>query len=345
MKPELPYVTKSISRVEGELRVEPEDFVVTEIPAYEPSGTGEHVFVWFEKRGLTTPQAARRIAEAAGAQPSAGSWAGLKDKHAVTRQWISIAGVTPEAIERTSVDNVTILRVERNEKKLRTGHLKGNRFELRVRGTAANQIANARAVLEALSTTGMPNYFGEQRFGRENLARATEWVVRRGAPPKERFKRKMLFSVLQSALFNQCVAERVSEERLGHVEEGDVLRKEETGGLFTSEDAAADQARADRWEVSSTGPMFGSKMMWPTGAAKTREEALLGTIDVTPDRLRELRQYGPGTRRVVRVRPTETDLIPEEDGFRLCFALPKGSYATVLVREILKRDADAPNKR
>ncbi len=325
----------------------PEDFRVVEIPAYEPSGEGEHVFVLFEKRGLTTPQAVRSIAAAIGADASQAGWAGLKDRHAITRQWVSFLGIAPEAVERAEVEGVTVIRASRHPKKLRTGHLRGNRFELRIRGTPADRVDGAKQVIDTLWERGLPNYFGEQRFGAQgqNLERARDWIVRGGRAPRSRFQRKLLFSVFQASLFNRRVAERVRTDTLGHVFEGDLMKKEDTGGLFTVEETSSAQARTDRWEISPTGPMFGAKMAWPEKEALRQEQALLSDAGITADRLSELRRYGAGTRRAVRIRAQGLELLPGDDGFQLRFTLPKGSYATVLVREILKPRADHPKKR
>src|SRR5262245_26115923 len=168
---DLPYVTGDLPGTGGVLRSRDEDFVVEEQPAYEPAGQGDHVFVWIEKRGLTTPMAAEGLARALGVAARDIGWAGMKDRRAVTRQWLSLPPpVTPEAALAAAVPGLAVLAARRHPHKLRTGHLRGNRFVLRVAGVgdSATAAARATAVLERLAEPpGAPNWFGEQRFGRD----------------------------------------------------------------------------------------------------------------------------------------------------------------------------------
>ncbi len=170
----LPKLTNAAVPIPGRLRATPEDFQVDEIPAYLPSGEGEHLFVRFEKRGLTTPEAVRRIAVALGADARDAGWAGLKDRNAVTTQWASFARADRDLALSATVDGVRVLEAARHGNKLRTGHLVGNRFTLRVRDVPSDRHADVGPLLDELARTGVPNYFGEQRFGVEgrNLARA-----------------------------------------------------------------------------------------------------------------------------------------------------------------------------
>jgi tRNA pseudouridine13 synthase len=207
-------------------------------------------------------------------------------------------------------------------------------------------------VLGELGARGVPNYFGEQRFGVAggNLARARAWIVDGGRPPRQRFEKKLLVSVLQSDLFNRRVAARVAAGELGRIFEGELVRKEDTGGLFVAEDVAEVQARADAFALSPTGPMFGPKMRWPAGEARAQEEALLEEAGLDASHLERMGRAGEGTRRPVRVRLDAPELEPVEDGFELAFGLPAGSYATVVLREALKEptqreDAGAADPR
>ncbi len=162
----LPYVTTDVAGVGGRIRAVPEDFCVEEIPLYPASGTGDHVMCTIEKRGLSTHEAARRLSRALGASPDRVGYAGLKDADAVTVQRVSIEHVDPDAVAALDVPGIRVLDVARHGNKLKKGHLAGNRFRVRIRDAAAGALASAREALAILSERGVPNSFGEQRFGR-----------------------------------------------------------------------------------------------------------------------------------------------------------------------------------
>ncbi len=340
----LPYLTRSIAPIEAEFRSTPEDFEVEEIPAYPATGTGEHAFALIEKRGLTTKDAVRALCEQVGADPNAAGWAGLKDRHAVTRQWISIFGASPDALLQAEIEGLRVLEATLHPQKLRTGHLRANRFRIRLRKIDPSRIDELRQLLSEIEQHGLPNYYGEQRFGRDgdNAERALRWVLGEARAPRAGFQRKLQMSALQSEIFNRCVAERVQSSTLGKVYPGDLVKKHESGGLFVSPDVEDTQARADAWEISPTGPIFGAKMRWPEGDARQREEALLEESGLTMDRLAKWKRVAPGTRRFVRVPLRDLDLTVSDNTVELDFTLPAGSYATILVREVLKRDAQPP---
>src|SRR5690606_9587878 len=138
---------------------------------------------------------------------------------------------------------------------------------------------------------------------------------------------------------------RVAAGQLGTIFSGEVVRKEDSGGVFVVEDVAEAQERSDRWALSPTGPMFGTKMRWPEGEALAQEEALMHDAGITHEHLARIGRAGPGARRVVRFRLTDSAFTPNEDGFTLAFTLPAGAYATVVLREILKEDAGPDEKR
>lgn len=340
---QLPHATAKSLRVLGKIREGAEDFQVDEIPAYAPEGRGDHLFIHFQKTELSTPEAVRTIAEGLGVDANQAGFAGLKDKRAITTQWASFFGASPETAATLALPGIEILRAERHPHKLRTGHLRANRFRLRIRGAQDGAEAIARDVLDELVLSGSPNYYGEQRFGRsgQNLERARAWIVDRGRSPRSRFDRKLLASVWQSQLFNAWLAARLHDGTWRSAVHGDLMRKEDTGGLFTAEDASEAQARAERFEISATGPMFGADMRWPTQAALVHEEALLEGSGFPKERLRELRNVAPGTRRVARVRPEDVRIATESsDCLLLELTLPKGAYATIVLRELQKADAE-----
>lgn len=333
----LPYATAKTANIPGEIRAVPLDFQVDEVPLYPPSGEGEHLMVRFEKTGLSTPAAVSALARAMGVDPRAAGWAGLKDRHAVTTQWATFHGATASAALGAEVEAVRVLDAQPHRAKLKPGHLVGNRFRIRVRG-AGHAEETARELMTTLAERGSPNYYGEQRFGREgdNAERALAFVRGETRAPRDRFQRKFLFSAMQAAIFNSWLATRLTDGLLGTAIEGDLLRKEGTGGLFTCEDPATDAERAARFELSATGPMFGAKMRQPAGAALAQEAATLAAWEVSEDQLAQHRKLGQGTRRVCRIRPESWAVCRADADLELVFSLPKGAYATVILRELLK---------
>ncbi|UJR79505.1 tRNA pseudouridine synthase D [Sandaracinus amylolyticus] len=336
----LPFLTRIERPIAGILKDRPEDFRVDEIPAYEPSGAGEHLYVRFEKTSVDTRDAVRRIAEVLGCDPRDAGFAGLKDRHAITTQWASFHRGEPSKLEGVELEGVRVLEAKRHVNKLRTGHLRGNRFRVRLRGAPREDEAAARAVIAELERQGVPNYFGDQRFGRDraNLPRARAWLVEGGKPPRDSFERKLFVSVLQSELFNTMCAARVREGTLGAIVEGDLCRKEESGGLFVATDVAVENERAARFEISATGPMFGAKMRWPEGEAKRREEETLAAAGLDLDALARFAKYGEGTRRPYRMRLGAPTLEVDDEGLVLAFDLPSGGYATVVIRELTRTE-------
>jgi tRNA pseudouridine13 synthase len=338
----LPYLSADHSPIHGVLRTTFEDFRVDEVPAYDPEGQGTHLFVRFEKTDFTTAEAVKRIARALGCDPKAAGFAGVKDRRAVTTQWASFEAASPEAALALELDGIRIHHAVRHSTKLRTGHLRANRFTLVVREVPEARDDDFRAIASRLAREGMPNYFGEQRFGRDgdNVARAIAWLSGETRAPREHFERKMLASALQSEFFNRVVSQRVASGELSRVRHGDLCRKEETGGLFVAEDVAVEQPRADAGIISPTGPMFGPEMRWPLHEAEASERAVLEASGLSAEVLGRLGKQAPGTRRTVRVFPTDVEIARVEAGLEVAFTLPSGAYATCFMREILKDDAD-----
>jgi tRNA pseudouridine13 synthase len=335
----LPFVTAGLPGIQGSLKQSPEDFLVEEIPAYLPSGSGEHLYLWVEKRGLNTADAARTLARALGVRPEAASWAGLKDRRAITRQWLSFhCAVTPDPAQ-LEAPGIRVLSVARHVNKLRTGHLRGNRFRLRLAGVPAGQEQQAEAILDQLQQVGLPAYFGSQRFGAgaRNLASAYAWIVEGGRAPQQPFLRKLLVSALQAGLFNAWLAERIEAGDFRRALAGDLLRKEDTGGLFLCEDPELDGERMARFEISATGPMFGARMRAPSGAALERERQQLARFGVSAAHLERVERFGEGTRRPARVRPSQVSISRAGEDLWLEFGLPRGAYATELVSELFKQ--------
>jgi tRNA pseudouridine13 synthase len=321
----------------------PETFVVEEIPAYLPQGAGPHTYLWIEKRGLTTPEAVRRLARALGLRNDRDvGYAGLKDRHATTRQWISVPDVTPEQAQALAVDGVRVLEARRHGNKLRVGHLRGNRFEVVLTEVGASEAAALAAALAGLAADGLPNPFGAQRFGAAGDNVASGLAVLRGERrERDGRRRRFLLSSVQSEVFNRVLAARASAGGLRRVLRGDVLQKVVSGGLFTSDDPAADQPRVDAGELVPTGPLPGTREIEPPIGTEARrlEDEALAAVGATREQLAALGRELPGARRPLYVPVTlgEPATTAESGALRMRFTLPSGSYATVLVEALAAR--------
>ncbi len=161
-----PYLTADFPGVGGVIKQRPEDFFVQEIPLYEPSGEGEHVYCEVQKTGITTFEAVHRLADSLKVSSRDIGYGGLKDAHAITRQIFSIQGTTPEKVMGTILPGMTIQWAARHGNKLRLGHLAGNRFAIKIRGVQPTDVVRLQPMLEVIQRRGLPNFFGEQRFGR-----------------------------------------------------------------------------------------------------------------------------------------------------------------------------------
>jgi tRNA pseudouridine13 synthase len=326
-----------------------ETFVVEELPAYAPSGTGEHTYLWIEKRGVTTLDAIRRIGDLLGVDSREIGYAGMKDRNAVTRQWISLQRIEPERARQLDTADIKVLEATRHGNKLRLGHSNGNRFELVVTVAGddeAHAHADVRTRLETLAAAGVPNRFGEQRFGTAGDNAAVGLALLRGERHERNHRvRKLLLSAAQSAVFNRALDLRASRGGLRAVLAGDVLQKVATGGLFITEDVAVDQTRVDAGELVPTGPMPGGREKEPppgTAARALEDEALAATGATREDFDRAGRDL-PGARRPLLVpltlgdppvQPEPGRAGPGEVALRLRFSLPAGSYATVVVQAL-----------
>lgn len=309
--------------------------MVEELPAYAPSGEGTHLFVHVEKRLRSTEEVATALARAAGIRPADVGYAGRKDRVAVTRQWFSLEGWTPESALAVELPEVRILAAVRHPHKLRTGHLRGNRFEITVRDVSTPAAERAETRLREMVERGMPNRYGPQRYGREgmNVQRGVA-ILRGDARLRDKRSGRFLISAVQSAVFDRVLAERPIG--LDAVEAGDVARVEESGGLFLVEDQVAEGARAARFEISATGPIFGTRVIAPMGAVAAREAAAHAALGLpAPEEIRPPRGVRlRGARRPLRVRPQAASAEIAGDCAVLRFELPSGSYATVLLEEL-----------
>jgi tRNA pseudouridine13 synthase len=331
----------------GRIRSIPDDFRVVELPAYPCDGQPGHLFVELTKRALDTEAALMQLARALGVPRAEMGLAGLKDRHAVTSQWISVPAQAAARLERFRHDAITLGPAHAHSHKLRRGHLRGNRFVIVVRELAlpfADAHALACARLDELVRVGLRNAFGEQRFGHGGRNLDDGLAALRGRAPRGH-KADLRVSAGQSGLFNLYLALRSERGLLDRVLLGDLLHKR-SGGMFECREVEVDQARLDAGELVPTGPIYGSKLRWPS--PDTPAHALeLDVLERARVPLRKLEQLGravPGTRRDLRVWPEHASVDPEpaaalpelglSEGLTLRFDLPAGSYATVLLTEL-----------
>ncbi len=338
----LPYVTPDLPGTGGGYKVTPEDFRVDELPAYLPSGEGEHTYLHVEKRGLETRDVVRAIARALSVREAEVGAAGQKDRYALSTQWLSVPRVDPAKALAVAGEGFRVLEAKRHGNKLRTGHLRGNRFRLRIRGGLPDAAARARAIAAALAARGLPNFYGPQRFGRAGDNALLGRLLLQGAddPRLGRARRdpklrRLLISAFQSEVFNRVLAKRMADGTWTTPLAGDVLEKLASGGLFVCADPAADAPRVTAFELSVTGPMPGPRVRpAPDGEPAALEAAILAETGVTLEALGRSRD-AEGARRALRIR-VEPMVEEDPEGVILAFELPAGSYATVVLDEVVK---------
>jgi len=318
------------------IRTTPEDFLVEEIDGFEATGSGEHLLLTIEKRGTNTAFAAAEIARWAGVPPMGVSYAGLKDRHAVTRQRFSVhlpKRVAPDLASLQSPD-MQVIKSEWHSRKLPRGALAGNRFELILREVQGERDAIDER-LKAIGAQGVPNYFGEQRFGRfgDNVANALAMFAGRRFG---RDQRTLLLSAARSELFNQVLAARVSNGSWNRGLPGEVWMLDGSRSVFGPEPMTdAIEARLAEFDIHPTAPLWGRGHLRSTDDARALEEAVLD--DPRAQSLRQgLEAAGLSQeRRSTRLRPggLRWDWL-DRDVLKLVFELPPGTYATTLLAEL-----------
>lgn len=347
-------------RVGGRIGSDPEHFCVEELPLYEASGSGEHWYVFVEKRGLTTQDLIQAIGRVAGVRAADIGSAGMKDKHAVTRQWLSVPGTgrAPETWAESSAwpAEVRLLAVSRHNNKLRTGHLRGNRFAITLVDVPPEGLGRARALLSELERRGLPNYYGPQRFGRggSSFRQALQWLreatsesapeagerqegrkgrgARRGGH-RRHTQTKLLSSVIQADVFNRYLARRLS--RPEPLLPGEVVRLDGSSRHFVVEDVDKELPRLLEKDIHRTGPLPGPRTLKAAQEAAELEERAAEELGLSATAWEELGRTAPGARRDLLVFPTDVSVEEPAPGtLTVHFALDAGSYATQLIREL-----------
>lgn len=335
------------------LKASPESFRVDEQLGFKPTGAGNHWLVRLEKRDLTTSALIDWAARATGTRARDIGFSGLKDRHAVTTQWLSFPH---EAFDskafRAHCDEVGVglLAMDRHDRKLRRGSHRANRFQLLLHDvspvgdeTDSRTLASyLEARRECLATTGMANYFGEQRYGRgfSNLRALVEWGrgERRGQPRRQ--ARNWLISTLRSAIFDHVLADRLAQGEFDQVRPGDLLQLAGSRSRFLAEADELDilQSRLVAGDLMPTGPLWGEQGSQASDDVAEREQALAVVMlerlggAVWQDWLSRWRVAAD--RRPLGVRVTDLAYRVEADQVELTFSLPPGSYATELVGEL-----------
>jgi tRNA pseudouridine13 synthase len=335
-----PLLTADLPGVGGRIKAVPEDFEVEEVPAYPPCGEGDFMYLWVEKRDMGAEYFARQVAKRLGIPPAEVGTAGLKDRRAVTRQMVSVPADCAERLGALEGDGIRVLSTSRHTNKLKPGHLHGNRFRILIRDADPSAAGRLDPILKRLDGDGLPNFYGPQRFGRdgETVKLGLALLAGTARPPRSPFLRKLALSAAQSALFNHHLARRLADGLIRRVLPGDVMAKWPFGGLFVADDVPREQERFDRREAVHAGPMFGRKTFPAAGEASAREEATLADAGLARSSFNGFGKLLQGTRRHNLVYLDGLGATAEPDGVRLTFALPAGSYATVLLREVMKTE-------
>lgn len=361
---DLPYLTRDLAPVGGRT-ARGDDFEVEEIPAYTPSGEGEHLWLWIEKRGLPTPAAVRRIADRLGVRPNEAGYAGLKDADARTRQWLSVPAtkaVLDRAAGEWDVNGVTVLDMRRHANKLRLGHLAGNRFRVRIEAPVNPEAA--AAVADRLRARGVPNWFGPQRFGlRDETHRIGEAIVAgrfdeawarirpdrpaTGLDRREFVRRtsdvapavlRLYVSAFQAWIFNRALAADI--DAIDRAAVGLYMQKHDNRACFRpgADELADAAARTAAGLISPTAPLPGWETPWSSDAVGEAERA--HTAQFAAD-LAGFKRPLPGTdypgeRRALRFVVPDLTVSADERGLLLAFSAPAGAYAVALTREFTR---------
>ncbi|MCW9733278.1 tRNA pseudouridine(13) synthase TruD [Avibacterium sp. 20-15] len=316
------------------LKAECADFIVKEELGYEMAGEGEFVALYVRKTDANTLFVGEKLAEFAGISPRNMSYAGLKDRKAITEQWfcLHMAGQETPDFSQFHLDGVEILKVTRHNRKIRTGSLDGNHFEILLRGAQQTDDLNLR--LENLKQLGFPNYFTEQRFGRDghNLTQAMRWA-KGEINVKDRKKRSFYLSAARSEIFNLVVSDRVQQQLTQAILFGDIVQLNGSHSWFTvdeTEDLEQLKVRLKNQDILLTAPLVGEYIQ----AANAREMEIVQQHQEILNLMHKERMKP--SRRPLLICPQSLDWAFLPEGLKLTFYLPAGCYATALIRELIQ---------
>lgn len=329
----------------AQFKSEPQDFIVEESLGYEPTGDGEHVFLWVEKQGLNTAFVAEQLAKHTGLPLRQITYAGRKDKHAITRQWFGVHA--PKGLNKPldafSLEGFTLLRSTKHQKKLKIGQLEGNRFSIVLKDVSHEEEVDAR--LRKIQTHGVPNYFGEQRFGvmqtsdgqpqmGGTLALGLRMVE--GEVIRNRNKRNLAVSAVRSALFNQLVSERIKDGWFNEVRIGDACELSGSNSFFVEcgKTLVETSERYHNQDLSPTAALAGLCKDSVTSGVLAWENQKLTPFS---PHLEMLKKEGlVAARRAIKIWPKNLEWQWKHDTLHLQFSLPAGCFATSVLRECIQ---------
>jgi tRNA pseudouridine13 synthase len=325
--------------ISGQFKSSAEDFQVTEILGYEPIGEGEHIYLWVRKTGLNTAYLAEQIAKFTQLPLRAVTYAGRKDKHAQTEQWFSVHLPGKGEFDWTQFNEpgAEVLKSIRHNKKLRTGVLKGNLFNITLRHLSSTSGIDER--LQQIKKNGVPNYFGSQRFGNTlydrrggNLVLADKMI--NGETIRNRNKRSMAISALRSWLFNEILNSRLQNGCLSKPLSGDVMQLAGTNSFFCAEkiDISISQ-RIEQRDIYLSAPLWGKGHLASQSNALHFEQDFAKKYPAVTQTLEDLGLKQE--RRAINLFPNELEWSWLNDTLNLNFSLPSGTFATSVLRELI----------
>jgi len=321
------------------IRQKAEDFKVNEELSFKPSGDGEHEFIYLEKTNLNTEDVVKILAKYADVPRRSVSFAGMKDRQAITKQWFSIQLPGQKGPDWRLLEDdadICIIKVDRHSKKLKRGAIKYNQFELVLSELKAAK-DDVETRIEQVKQFGVPNYFMQQRFGHlsQNLSRAYELFVKKEAIRNKK-TRGFFLSSARSYLFNEVASQRVADKTWNNVVEGDVYTLNGTRQFFQDDgNGESIQRRLLEHDIHCSGPLFGVGECFTKQAVNVLESTVFDNNAIFCDGLKKAKMEV--ARRSLRVVPQEFEFEwLENNRLRLVFKLPSGSYATAVIREIIK---------
>ncbi len=322
--------------ISGVLRQQPEFFQVEEILGFEPEGEGEHIFVWIEKRLLNTQFVAEQLAKIAKVAIKLVSYSGMKDRNAVTRQWFSVHLPGNADIDFSVLNNaqLTVLKQKRHRKKLRRGIHQGNQFVITLTDVVGDSVALEKAVSN-VQLNGFPNFFGEQRFGRDgtNVQKALDWFNGEIKPKKH--QRGIYLSSARSFLFNKILAKRVVDKSWDQLSSGELIMLNASHSVFLQKSGEDLNSRLAAGDIHLTGLMYGAAGSLVPGQAVAELES--SVVNEYPLITEGLVKHGlKAERRALRVIPAGLRMKAEASQVQFTFSLPSGSFATALLRELIE---------